>query len=115
MSDGKNILPGGRDRLTEEKLLAYLEGRLNQAEQREVEEWLSDEGMESDAMEGLQSLQPHETRQSVSRINHRLRTSLFSRKRRRKPLKTEQLTWVAVVIILILVVVAYIVVRKSMK
>jgi anti-sigma factor RsiW len=119
MTDEHNILsPGngrGRQKLPEEKLMAYLEGKLSAAEQHEVEQWLADEGMESDAVDGLLSINPAETRQSVIRLNNSLRKSLHDRKRRRKPLQTELLTWFAVALILLLAVVAYIVIRKSMR
>ena len=42
--------------ITEEMLLAYLEGKLTNDEQHAIEEQLSEEGMESDAMEGLQQM-----------------------------------------------------------
>jgi hypothetical protein len=118
MSEIKNILSGGPEeqggkKLSEERMLAYLEGKLSSAEQHEVELWLADAGMESDAMEGLQTLKPDEIRVSVNHLNHHLRTATRKKNRRRKPLKTDQFTWIAIVIILFLVVLAFIIVRKS--
>ncbi len=118
MSDQNNILPSGpengkREKLSEEKLMAYLEGILTPAEQHEVEQWLADEGMESDALEGLQAMKPEETRRSVNKLNHKLRHTLLSKKRRRKPLKTDHFAWIAIAVILFLIVLAYIVIRKS--
>ncbi len=117
MSEQDNISPfGSRNdksaRLSEDKLMAYLEGKLSPAEQHEVEQWLADESMESDALEGLQGHSTTETRHSVNRLNHSLRKNIFGKKRKRRPLKTDQFSWVAIVIVLLLVVIAYIVIRK---
>ncbi|MFI5195933.1 MAG: hypothetical protein ACHQD8_02495 [Chitinophagales bacterium] len=119
MSDENNILStghgnGGKERLPEDKLMAYLEGKLSAAEQHEVELWLADEGMESDALEGLRKLKPEETMYSVNKLNHNLRKAMLSKKRVRRRPKTDQFTWIAVVIILLLIVVAYLVIRKAM-
>jgi hypothetical protein len=115
MSDKEDILSfgKGKGRLPEDKLIAYLEGKLTPAEQHEVEQWLAEEGMESDAIEGLHGQKPEDTKHSVSRLNHNLRKTIFDKKRRRKPLNTNNLAWIAIVIILLLVVLAYIVIRKS--
>lgn len=118
MSEPNNIMPldsgSENKRLPEDKLLAYLEGRLTPEEQREVELFLAEEGMESDAIEGLHELKPDVTQHSVNRLNHNLRKTLLGKKRQRRTLKYDQFSWIAIVIILLLIVVAYIVVRKSM-
>ena len=118
MSDQNNILPpdpgnSGKAKLSEDKLMAWLEGKLSPAEQHEVEQWLAEEGMESDALEGLHELKPDDTRHIVSRLNHNLRKTILSKKRKRRPLQTNQFTWVAIAIVLLLIVLAYIVIRKS--
>ncbi len=117
MSEPRNIPPMGTGKskqpLTEDKLLRYLDGKLSAAEQHEVEEWLADEGMESDALEGLHTVAPDETKQSVARLNHQLRKTLHTKKPRRRPPPTNYYTLIAVVVILVLVIVAYFVVRKS--
>jgi anti-sigma factor RsiW len=116
MSDPNNISPfgKGKERLTEDKLLAYMEGKLSAEEQHEVEQWLAEEGMESDAVEGLKAMRPDAARHTVNKLNHNLRKTLLSRKRPRRALKHDQFSWIAIVIILLLVVVAYLVIRKSM-
>jgi ferric-dicitrate binding protein FerR (iron transport regulator) len=93
--------------------MQYLEGKLSPAEQHEVELWLAGEGMESDALEGLQPLAPAETRQAVSKLNHQLRKSLQKKKPRRRTAKAELNTLIAIALILLLVIIAYIVVRRS--
>jgi anti-sigma factor RsiW len=117
MSDQDNISlfgpgKGGKKPLSEEKLMAYLEGKLSAAEQHDVEEWLADEGMESDALEGLSTLRTGEAHQSVNRLNHRLRKTMHS-KRKRRQLKTGHFTSIAIAIILLLAVVGYILVRMA--
>lgn len=114
MNDKNNISPlgnGGNEKLSEDKLMAYLEGKLSSAEQHDIEQWLSEEGMESDALEGLRTLKPRDTQHSVNKLKHDLRKTMVGKKRRRRPLRTDQFTWMAIAIILLLVIAAYIVIR----
>ena len=118
MNDQNNISPfgpgsGGKDKLSEEKLMAYLEGKLSPAEQHDIELWLSEEGMEGDAIEGLKTLKPGETNHSVNRLKHELRKTMTGKKRKRRPLRPDYLTWIAVAVILLLVVAAYFVIRYA--
>jgi anti-sigma factor RsiW len=103
----------GKARLAEDKLLAYLEGTLPPHEQREVELWLAEEGMESDAMEGLKMMPVAETRQSVNRINHNLNKKLKVKKHKRRPTNTNEVTYIAIGIILFLAVLVYFVITKT--
>jgi hypothetical protein len=105
----------GKRPLPEGMLMAYLEGKLSAAEQHEVEQWLAEEGMESDALEGLGMLRPDEARHTVSKLNHKLRKELAGKKRKRRALKADQFTWIAVCIILLLVVTGYIIIRMRLK
>jgi len=101
-------------KLSEDKLQAYLEGRLSAEEQHELELWLSEEGMESDALEGLKQIKPEETKQSVGKINHQLRKHLTGKKRKRKePIKENKWAWVAVLLILLLIVLAFVVLKMA--
>ncbi len=116
MSKPNDILSfdSGKNKLPEDKLMAYLEGKLSPAEQHEVEVWLAEEGMESDALEGLKAIGPAETKQTVNKLNHNLRKTLLSRKRKRRPMKTDHIALIAIAIILMLCIIAYIVIRKAM-
>ncbi|MCW3122738.1 MAG: hypothetical protein JWQ38_2230 [Flavipsychrobacter sp.] len=119
MSDLDNISSfgpgnGGKEKLSDERLMAYFEGKLSSAEQHEVEQWLADEGMESDALEGLRTLQPEETKHTVSKLNHQLRKAIINKKKKRRTLSTDQYTWAAIAIILLLIVLAYIVIKFSL-
>jgi ferric-dicitrate binding protein FerR (iron transport regulator) len=105
----------GKRPLPEEKLLAYLEGRLSPEEQHEVEEWLAEEGMESDALEGLSQLPPADARESVTRLNYKLRKETAGKKRSRRVMKTDQFTWIAICIILFVVIVGYIIIKMKLS
>lgn len=116
MSDQDNISPfnqEGSRRLSEDKLMAYLEGKLSPTEQHEVEQWLADEGMESDAMEGLRSMDLNETKHTVARLNRKLHQSIANKKRPRRQSLSNQFSWLAILIVLLLVIIAYIIVRKA--
>ncbi len=117
MSELNDILSSsgnGKGKLPDEKLMAYLEGKLSPEEQHEVEEWLSGEGMESDALEGLQALAPEETKKAVGKINYDLRKELGARnKRRTKHIKDNKWSWLAILIVLMLAIVCYIAIRVA--
>ena len=92
--------------LKEEKLQAYLAGLLSVEEQHEVEQWLASEGMEADALEGLQTINPDETKHMVHRVNHRLKKQL-KLQRKKHGLKGMEWSWLAVIILMLLAIVAY--------
>lgn len=109
--------PGGPEKkrsLSEDKLMAYLEGRLAPDAQHEVEQWLADEGMESDAIDGLATLNTTERKDSVSRLNHELRRQLHHKKRSRRKAKNELNTIVAIFLILLMVVAGYLYIRFAL-
>ncbi len=102
--------------LTEAQMQAYLEGTLSPEEQHEVEAFLSEEGMEADALEGLKDLGAEETKIAVGTINSNLRKQVLTRRAKRKKLITEnKWAWIAIIAVLLLVVLAYIVIRMSVK
>ena len=116
MSSLDDILRSGKGAIPEEKLLAYLEGKLPAEEQRQIEMWLAEEGMESDALEGLQALPPEQARQSVNKLNLHLRKQLTEKKRKHKKLFSDgNMNIVAVVVILLLCLIAYVVVRFAIQ
>lgn len=116
MSELNDILHNGKGVLTEEKLNAYLEGKLSAQEQHEVEQWLADEGLEADAIEGLKNIPGNESSAITQRINHTLQQELHKKSRRRtKAIKDNSWAWIAVIIILMLCLVAYVVMHYSIK
>jgi anti-sigma factor RsiW len=100
---------GNKGTLPEDKLLAYLDGKLPPQEQYEVEQWLAEEGMENDAQEGLATLASAERSNSIGNINNKLHKKLAKPKRR--TLRTDTNIVAVIVIILLLVVAAYCVIR----
>ncbi len=113
MSDLKDIWNGGgRDSIPQEKLLAYLEGRLTDAEQHEIEHLLGEDSLESDALEGLQSLTHEETKQVTGRLNRTLHSNLQQRKeRRKKQIAGNYWAWIALVVVLLLIVAGFLLIR----
>lgn len=101
--------------LSEEQLLAYLEGRLTGDELHEVESLLASESPESDAMEGLQALPPAEARDMTSAINRQLQHSLKKKRRKRRDLPDQKWSWLAILIILGLAVACYVVIHLLKK
>jgi len=115
MSDIKDILMNNGGKLPEEMLLAYLEGTLPVEQQHEVEQWLSEEGMESDAIDGLKEITPGETKYTVSQLNHQLSKQLKGKKHTRKQIKDNPWSWVAIALILLLIALAYVILRLTIK
>lgn len=114
MSELNDILNNSKDRLPEEKLKAYLEGKLSPEEQHEVEVWLTDEGMEADALEGLRTLPVSESAEIAKRINYTLQHELHKKARRRsKVIKDNNWAWIAAIILLLLCIIAYAVIQYS--
>lgn len=98
--------------IPDEQLIAYLEGKLSADEQRVVEALLSDEGMESDAIDGLKRINAHEAKQLANKINYKLQNDLRKAKRvKRNHFVDNKWGWVAVLVVLMLVVLAFIVLK----
>lgn len=95
----------------EDMLMAYAAGTLTPQQQREVEMWLSEEGMESDAVEGLKMIEPSETKHSVHRINHNLHKALGGKRNKRRKTQTNATTIIAIILILLLTIVAWLVIK----
>ena len=114
MSDLNDILNNGKGVITQEQLIAYLEGRLSAEERHDVELWLAEEGMESDALEGLKDMPAEETKQAIFKLNYSLRNQLSGKKKkRREPLDQNVLAWVAIIVILVFCVVGYVVFKYA--
>ena len=113
MSDFDDILkpgPNGQHKGNQpmgDKLLSYLEGSLPPAEQREVEEWINQGGMESDAVEGLKELGVKEAKGSIYKLDAQLKKSLHNRKSRKGKAGVEMNVIVAIIIVLMLAVLGY--------
>lgn len=115
MSGVNEIWNPGNSHLTEEQLMAYLEGKLSAEQQRQIEYLLSEEGMDSDAIEGLKELAPENTAHSVQKLNKQLRSLTHKRKRRTGTLTDYKWTWLAIFIVLLLCVLGYAVLQEIGK
>ena len=116
MSDVNKIWQYNKDKLPEDKLIAYMEGKLSPAEQHEVEKWLAAEGMEADAVDGLKTVPATEAKNIVHSLNQQLHSQLGKKKKRRtSPIKNNATAWIAVVIILLLCIVGYFVLRLAVS
>lgn len=119
MSETPNIFSFDGDRsgkLSEERLQAYLEGKLTPEQQHEVELWLSEEGLEGDAAEGLQKLSAEEAKSSTHRLNRQLQKQLGERRRKRKNFYSEGNGLIVVIfLVLLLCVIAYVVIRFAVR
>ncbi|MBN9481818.1 MAG: hypothetical protein BGO70_14720 [Bacteroidetes bacterium 43-93] len=116
MGDLNNIWTDPEGKLPEDKLLAYLEGKLAPGEQHKVEQWLNGEGMEADAVEGLKELPAEDSKEAVDRINYRLRQTIDAKRRRRtRAITGNKWALLAVVVILLLCIVGYIVISLTKK
>jgi anti-sigma factor RsiW len=114
MNEQDNISSLGNKphRLSDEMLAAYLAGQLSPEQQHEVERWLDEEGMESDAIEGLQQMRGDETKLAVSRLNQKLKTQLAGKKRTTKKFYADsQWTFVAIFVVLLLCLLAFVVLQ----
>jgi hypothetical protein len=107
MSELHDIWNNGKGKLSDEQIVAYLEGKLTAAEKYEVERLLSEEGLESDALEGLRFISPEATRASADKINHKLQHLTQKRKRRTSLFNDNKWTWIAIAIILFLCILGY--------
>lgn len=108
MSQQDNIWNHNNTKLTNELLTAYLEGKLTAEQQHDVETWMSEFGMEADALEGLQTIPTNERREITNKLNHELQQQLRKKPRRRtKPIKDNYWAWVAIILILLLCILGY--------
>jgi anti-sigma factor RsiW len=101
--------------LTDERLQAYLNGSLTPEQQHEVELLLSAEGMESDAVEGLQEMNTNETQHIVHRINRQLKKDLKHQRKNKRTIKGMEWSWIAVFTVLLLGIVAYLILHLMLK
>jgi anti-sigma factor RsiW len=109
MSDYKDIWNADEDsqQLSEEQLMAYLEGRLPEEERHAIEALLSGEGMESDALEGLQKMGAEEALSMKQRVNADLQKVLGKKRRGRRGISDQRWTLTTVVVLLLLLVICF--------
>ena len=104
--------PGG---VSEDQLLRYLEGKMSVEEARAVEAALAEEGLESDAVEGLQAMEPAEVKRLGARLNQDLHRKIRSGKRVRRRGMDGRWAWVAVLIVLLAVAIGFAVIYLAKR
>jgi anti-sigma factor RsiW len=109
MSDFKDIWNAdeGAMKLTDEQLLAYLEGRMSEDERLRVEGLLSSESMESDALEGLQELDADEVKRIKRQLDTDLSKTLGKKRRNRRGLASQQWNTIAIIALLLLIIICF--------
>lgn len=114
MSELNNIWDNGQGELSEEMLKKYIEGKLTPEQQYEVEQYLSEDSLEADAIEGLKSVDSNDARELTARINYKLQHELKTKKYRNNNLFGDnKWTWVAILIVLLLTILGYWLVKMS--
>ncbi len=116
MSREENISPLNNqpESLSEDKLKAYLDGILPPNEQHRIELWLAEEGMESDALEGLKKMDQNQRRKSVNNLNVKLSKSVKNRKAKRRKVNPDINIFIAVAVILMLAVICMMVIKYAL-
>jgi hypothetical protein len=113
--DLKDILSNLNPEVDQETLLRYLQGKLSDQEQHEVEKQMMGDDFEADALEGLQEFK---NKKNLSLLVDQLNADLKRRtekKRRFKEkmkLNLDSNLIIAVVIILLLIILSYFVIHK---
>ena len=107
----EDIMNSSSGHVDEQKLMDYLQGKLNAEQAHEVEKLMADSGFLNDAVEGLSELKD---KQRIAMILHELNSKLHvktqQQKRKFTPLIPDQktLTIVALITILLLVTLGYV-------
>ena len=114
----KDILSHLNANVDQEVLLKYLQGKLSNEEQHNIEKFLLDDPFEADAAEGLAAIKNKETIPSVvSQLNRDLKKKTSRRKAWvfQREAKLESWLLVAIILILLLAVVGYLVIHFMTK
>lgn len=107
MSDWKDIWKHDKGSLTEEQIQAYLNGSLSHDEARKIEQLLSNASMESDAIDGLKTLNKNETDATVKKLNQTLQKLAQKRKKRNSFIAINKWTWLAIILVILLAALAF--------
>ena len=108
----------GSGLIDEDRLLAYLEGKMPPAEQHALEEILEADPFLNDAVEGLAEVKnKEEIRAIAAQINIQLKRQIQNRRkeRRSRPKLTDHWGWVFVLVLLLLILVCWLVMHATLK
>lgn len=119
MSDElKDILSNLNPDVDQETLLRYLQGKLSEQEQHEVEKQMMDGDFEADALDGLQEFK---NKKDISGLVNQLNADLKRRTEKKKrfkekmKLKLDFNLVIAIVILLLLIVISYFIIHKMVS
>ena len=115
MSEARDIWSNNEGRLPEDKLMAYLEGKLSAEEQHELEKNTMDDVFKSDALEGLQDFQNKTHLASlVEQLNQDLKKKTAKKKKwvHRREIKLQPWLLITILLILAIAVISYFIIRK---
>ncbi|MEO5984493.1 MAG: hypothetical protein ABIP80_03250 [Ferruginibacter sp.] len=114
MNDEKKI-PDLSNAAQQEKVLNYLNGKMNDASAHEFEKTMNEDAFMADAMEGLEKVKDKE---QLTVLVHQMNTELKKQVKLKKTRKEkriiiqDQWMYFAVILLLILTVVAFVVIKK---
>ncbi len=109
---------GHTGEISEDRLLAYIEGILPPDEQHQLEELLEADPFLNDAVDGLSAVKDKEQLKLITdQINHHLKRQIQNRRkhRRTRPKLTDHWGWLFVLIILLLILVSWWVIKLMGK
>jgi len=96
--------------LQDEWLLKYQEGTLKPEEEHIIEQWLSNQTPESEAIEGLKTLNKGQARH----LQHNLHASInktIKNKRKKRSQQPQYITTYAIILVLLLACIGYIILK----
>lgn len=113
--DVKKILDNNKERLDDERLMAYVNKDLNKQDYYQVEKTITEDEFTSDAVEGLQQISNADDLPDIlSDLNTGLHKQLGkAKKKRRKRWKDDPKIYLLVIILLILMIIGYLVTKKA--
>lgn len=111
----KNNIPNRRvSAIDEERLLAYVEGRMPPEEQHQLEVLLEADPFLNDAVEGLSEVKDKQQLRAIAaQINAQLQRQIRSRRKHRRTRRTlkDRWSWIFVLILLLLVLLCWWVIK----
>ena len=112
----QNIFSKSGESLTEAQIAAYLDGQLSETDARAVELLLSEDGPDSDAIEGLQGVSSMERSKAVLRVRKNLKSTISANAKKKTSLyKPGQWNWVIAFVVLLLIIVGWVVIEAMKK
>ncbi|MFA6058802.1 MAG: hypothetical protein WC756_11435 [Taibaiella sp.] len=109
---------GNSGQIDEDRLLAYLEGKMPAQEQHALEEILESDPFLNDAVEGLAEIKDKEQlRDIAAQINAQLKRQIQSRRKQRKSRTKLSDHWggIFVLVILLLILLSWLVIKTMVK